>query len=478
MIHETSDGLESRVRIQFLGASRQVTGSRYLLEVDKLRLLVDCGLFQERDYRERNWAPFPVDPEKLDYILLTHCHLDHAGLLPKVVREGFNQTVFTTSPSLDLLKIVLLDSARIQEEDAAYKKKRHKKEGRKGRFPEVPLYTVADAEECLSLIHTINYQEEISLGEGVSAVFHDAGHILGAAMIEVNIQGNNGSRKVIFSGDIGQWDKPLMKDPSVFQSADYVVMESTYGDRNHEDLVGIEDKLRRIINQTVKAGGNIIIPTFAIERAQELMFHLSRLVREDKIPFLMIFLDSPMAVDVTDVFLKQKEFLDEETLNLMQKGEPPFRFPGLKLVRTIGESKAINNIKGPCIIMAGSGMCTGGRVKHHLARNISKSESTILFVGFQARGTLGRHIVNGADEVRIHGKFHKVRARIEQIDGFSAHADRDDLMQWLGNLQSAPKKVFLTHGEEDAALALADSIRQKMDWQVSVPSYKEESELE
>lgn len=478
MLPEAQGGHESGVRIQFLGASRQVTGSCYLLEAEELRLLVDCGLFQERDYQGRNWAPFPVDPERLDFILLTHCHLDHAGLLPKVVREGFNQTILTTSPSVDLLKIVLLDSARIQEEDAAYKKKRHKKEGRKGRYPEVPLYTVEDAEESLSLIRSVNYRQEISLSEGVSAVFHDAGHILGAAMIEVNIRGNGGSRKVVFSGDIGQWDKPLMRNPSVFQYADYVVMESTYGDRNHGDLVEVEEKLCRIINETVKTGGNIVIPTFAIERAQELMFHLSRLVREDSIPFLMIFLDSPMAVNVTDVFLKQKKFLDKETLDLIQKGEPPFRFPGLKLVRTIGESKAINNIKGSCIIMAGSGMCTGGRIKHHLARNISRPESTILFVGFQARGTLGRHIVDGANEVRIHGKLHKVRARIEQINGFSAHADKDDLMKWLGHLQSTPKRVFLTHGEEDAALALADTIHKKKGWQVSVPGYKEEWELE
>lgn len=478
MFSEAQGGRESRMRIQFLGASRQVTGSCYLLEANGFRLLVDCGLFQERNYQGRNWEPFPVDPERLDCVLLTHCHLDHAGLLPKVIREGFNQKILTTSPSIDLLKIVLLDSARIQEEDAAFKKKRHKKEGRKGRYPEVPLYTVADAEECLSLIRSADYHQEIPLSEGVSVVFHDAGHILGAAMIEVNIQGNEGSRKVVFSGDIGQWDKPLMKDPSVFQYADYVVMESTYGDRNHIDLVRVEEKLCRIINETVKAGGNIVIPTFAIERAQELMFHLSRLVREDRIPFLMIFLDSPMAVDVTDVFLKQKKFLDKETLDLIGKGEPPFRFPGLKLVRTIGESKAINQIKGSCIIMAGSGMCTGGRIKHHLVRNISRPESTILFVGFQARGTLGRHIVDGADEVRIHGNTHKIRARIEQINGFSAHADRDELIKWLGHLQSAPKRVFLTHGEEDAALALADAIRKKKDWQVSVPSYKEEWDLD
>ncbi len=468
------------MRIQFLGAAQQVTGSAYLVEANGLKILVDCGLYQEREFASRNWKPFPVFPPKIDYVLLTHSHLDHAGLLPKLVREGFSGPVITTSASEDLIEIVLTDSARIQEEDAAYKKKRHKKEGRKGAFPEVPLYTVEDAKKCFPLIRPVEYGEEVSLNEEVKARFFDAGHILGAAMIEIQVQRPDGSsRKLLFSGDIGQWDKPLVQNPSVFQEADYVVMESTYGDREHEKQSDVEDMLCDAINRTVKAGGNLVIPTFAIERAQELMYHLSRLVREDRIPYLMIFLDSPMAVDVTDVFLKHKDYLDEETHQLFREGEPPFRFPGLKLVRSSAESRAINSIRGSCVIMAGSGMCTGGRVKHHLVRNISRPESTILFVGYQARGTLGRIILKGKrDEIRIHGRYFPQRAHVAQIQGFSAHADRNALLKWLEHLKSSPKKVILTHGEEKAIQSLSKLIQSRTGWETMTPQYLETLELE
>lgn len=462
------------MKIRFFGAAKQVTGSCYYVETEELRFLVDCGLYQEREYLSRNWAPFPIRPDRLDYVILTHSHLDHAGLLPKLVHEGYKGPVITTPPTADLLEIVLTDSARIQEEDAAYKKKRHKREGRKGPYPEVPLYTVQDAESCFPLIKKVSYLEPFRLNDNVTLNFYDAGHILGAAMVELKIRENGKTESLVFSGDIGQWDKPLVKDPSVFESADYIVMESTYGDREHEDPADVEEMLCQIINRTVKAGGNIIIPTFAIERAQELMYHLSRLVRENCIPFLMIFLDSPMAVDVTDVFLKHPGELDHETLSLIRNGEPPFRFPGLKLVRTVAESKAINSIRGSCIIMAGSGMCTGGRIKHHLIRNIDRPESTVLFVGYQARGTLGRLIVSGKEEVRIHGQIFPVRAQIKQIQGFSAHADRSDLLDWLKYLQSPPKQVFLTHGEEKSIKRLAHSIHKELGWNVKIPEYKEE----
>jgi metallo-beta-lactamase family protein len=465
------------MKIQFLGATRQVTGSRYLLEVNGLRILVECGLFQEREFLGRNWAPFPISPRKLDYVLLTHSHLDHAGLLPKLVHEGFQGKVITTTASVDLLQIVLEDSARIQEEDAAYKRKRHKREGRKGPYPEVPLYTLEDAQQCFPLMKGIVYNEFIPLNESVAVRFQDAGHILGAAMIEVRFRSGEHDRILVFSGDIGQWDKPLVQDPTLYKEADYVVMESTYGDREHQDTGDVEQLLSDVINETVEAGGNLVIPTFAIERAQELMYHLSRLVREDRIPYLMIFLDSPMAVDVTDVFRSHKSYLDKETLQLFQEGEPPFRFPGLKLVRSTWESKAINKIKGSCIIMAGSGMCTGGRVKHHLVRNISREESTILFVGYQARGTLGRHIVDGAEEVRIHGKHYPVHARIHRIDGFSAHAGKSGLQKWVGSINPAPNKVFLTHGEKHAVAQLAHTLKQDQGLNVRVPEYLEEFEL-
>ena len=468
------------MRIQFLGAAQQVTGSCYLVEAGGLNILVDCGLYQEREFISRNWKPFPVFPSKIDYVLLTHSHLDHAGLLPKLVREGFSGPVITTSASEDLIKIVLTDSARIQEEDAAYKKKRHKREGRKGAFPEVPLYTVEEAEKCFPLVRPVEYGQDISLNENVNVRFSDAGHILGAAMIEIMVQKPDGSsRKLLFSGDMGQWDKPLVQDPSMFKAADYVVMESTYGDRDHDKQGAVEDLLCDVINSTVKAGGNLVIPTFAIERAQELMFHLSRLVREDRIPYLMIFLDSPMAVDVTDVFLKHKDYLDKETHQLFEEGEPPFRFPGLKLVRSSAESRAINSIRGSCVIMAGSGMCTGGRVKHHLKHNLSRPESTILFVGYQARGTLGRIILKGnREEIRIYGKYYPQRARVTQIQGFSAHADRSALMKWLGHLESPPKKVILTHGEGKAIQSLSKLVRSRTGWETVIPQYLETLELE
>lgn len=465
------------MKIKFLGAAQQVTGSCYFLEAGELCILIDCGMYQERKYRKRNWAPFQIDPQKIDYIILTHSHLDHVGLIPKLVRDGFSGQILATSASIDLLKIVLMDSAKIQEEDAEYKKKRHKREGRKGPYPEVPLYTVQDAKASLLLFKAVSYDTLISLDHQVTVKFSDAGHILGSAMIEIEVSEKGISKKIIFSGDIGQWDKPLVRDPSVFSQSDYVVMESTYGDRNHEDPEDVDKLFSKVINDTVAKGGNIVIPTFAIERAQELMYHLSRLVRENAIPFIKIFLDSPMAVGVTDVFRRHKDCLDNETVKLFQVDESPFHFPGMNLVRTIDESKAINTIKEPVIVLAGSGMCTGGRIKHHLAQNVSRPESTLLFVGFQASGTLGRLIVNGMEKIRIHGKYYNFRAKVKQIHGFSAHADRKALLRWLGHFEAPPEKLFVTHGEVKSAFSLADAVKKKKGWNVSVPQYLDEFEL-
>lgn len=459
------------MKLQFLGACRQVTGSRFLTDINGLRILVDCGLYQEREYLNRNWNPFPVSPSSIDVLLLTHAHLDHAGFVPRLSALGFSGKILTTSASASLLPIVLLDSAEIQEEDAAYKKRRHKKEGRKGPYPVAPLYTVAEAEKSLQQIEGVPYGETVHLGEGVSADFHDAGHILGSSMVRISAVQGKETLRVIFSGDIGQWDKPLVKNPTVFDSADYVVMESTYGDENHDDPQNVERMLKDIIISTIKAGGNIVIPTFAIERAQELLFHLSQLVRNDLIPYLMIFLDSPMALDATDAFLQNLSDLDEETRSMFREGKSPFRFPGLRFVRSSHESKAINQIRGSCVIMAGSGMCTGGRIKHHLVNNISNPESTILFVGYQARGTLGRQICEGKEEVRIYGKNRKVRAKIAQIHGFSAHADRSDLLRWLEGIHAPPRRVFVVHGEPEASESFASLVRRNKGWNVTVPDY-------
>ncbi|PIX23259.1 MAG: MBL fold hydrolase, partial [Deltaproteobacteria bacterium CG_4_8_14_3_um_filter_45_9] len=463
--------------IRFLGATRQVTGSSYFLDAGGVKILVDCGLFQERDYSHRNWEAFPVPPDQIHCLLLTHVHLDHSGLIPKLVKEGFAGDILLTPASKELFPIVILDSARMQEEDAAFKKKRHEKEGRGGLYPEIPLYTVQDAEKCFPLLKDVPYEEFLPLNDRVKVCFHDAGHILGSAMIEIVVQDENGSQSIVFSGDIGQWDSPLVGNPSVFDRADYVVMESTYGDRNHDSPQDIDDRLCKVVNDTVRAGGNVLIPTFVVERAQELLYHFSRLARAERIPYVVIFLDSPMAVEITKVFEQCKEYFDKETLELFKNGQSPFDFPGLKLVESVEASKAINLIKGSAVIMAGSGMITGGRIKHHLVREITRPESTLLFVGYQAAGTLGRQILDGVSPVRVLGQSYPVRMKIEKIDGFSAHAGMDDLHRWLSNFKSPPKHVFLTHGEEESILSLENYLHSKGGWEVSAPTYMEEYSL-
>jgi metallo-beta-lactamase family protein len=466
------------MNIKFLGAARQVTGSCYFLEAGGMKVLVDCGLFQERPFLERNWNPFPVPPGEIDVLLLTHAHLDHSGLIPKIVRDGFSGTILTTEATADLLAIALLDSARIQEEDAVFKRKRHKKEGRAGAHPEIPLYTVEDVQRTMPLVEEVPYEKDIALSDGLTFRFRDAGHILGSAMIELTGRQGGSSRTLVFSGDIGQWDKPFVRDPSVFDRADYVVMESTYGDRNHEDPKSVDELLCETVRETVRLGGNVVIPTFAIERAQELMFFLSRLVREKAIPALPIYLDSPMAREVTEAFRRHPEDLDEDARALFEAGTSPFDFPGLVIVRTIEESKAINSMRGPAIIMAGSGMCTGGRIKHHLLYNISRPESTILFVGYQARETLGRQILEKEPQVRILGQTLPVRARIAKINGFSAHADRKALGRWLDAFQTPPRRLFVNHGDAEVALGFADRVRQERGWTVEVPDYLDSRALD
>jgi metallo-beta-lactamase family protein len=462
------------LKLTFFGAARSVTGSCYLLEVDNSRLLVDCGLYQERPLRERNWAPFPIPPNTIDAALLTHAHLDHCGLLPKLVRDGFRGPIYCTPATREITEIMLLDSATIQEEDAEFKKLRHQKEGRKGPYPEVPLYTVRDAEATIPLLTPVAYQKTIEIADSVSATFFDAGHVLGSAMIEIVARQGTGRRKLLFSGDIGRWNKPILHDPTVFTEADYAIMESTYGNRELESPEEAADRLAAAINATVKAGGNIVIPSFALERSQEMLFYLNKFLIEDRIPHLLVFFDSPMAANINEVFAHHIELLDDEMKELVRQKRSPFDFPGLKLVRTTDESKAINHISGTVIIIAGSGMCTGGRIKHHLANNISRRESTIIFVGYQAEGTLGREIVDGARKVRILGKRYRVKARIVQIEGFSAHADKNELLKWVLNLRRPPRQLFITHGESQSAEHLATAIREKTGWNVAVPEYRQE----
>jgi metallo-beta-lactamase family protein len=439
---------------------------------------VDCGLFQERDLNERNWTPFPFPAGALDAVLLTHAHLDHCGLLPKLVKEGFRGKVYCSPATADIAKIILRDSANIQEEDADRKKRRHQKEGRTGRHPEVPLYTVRDAERAIRHLKPIRDANDLPLDKGIHASFHNAGHILGSTCIRIKARDAEGERVLLFSGDLGRWNAPIIRDPTLFPDADYVLVESTYGDRTHPAQSETPVRLAEVVRRTCEAGGNIVVPSFAVERAQDLLYHIGALLREGRIPRIPVFLDSPAAASVTDVFRRHLELFDSETRTLLEEGNHPCNFPGLTICRTVEESKAINRHSGSAVIIAGSGMCTGGRIKHHLAHNIGRSENTILFVGYQAAGTLGRVIQNGAPEIRIHGQTHAVRARIERIDGFSAHADRDELFRWISALRRPPRRVFVVHGEPDAANAFAARLRADLSWPVSVPAYLDEALLE
>jgi len=465
------------VKMQFLGAARQVTGSQYYIEADGVKLLVDCGMFQERDFLARNWDPSPIRPRNLDAILLTHAHVDHCGLAPVLVREGFRGPIITTAASADLVELVLRDAAEIQAEDAAFKQKRHRKEGRQGKYPVKPLFTFKDVDRTLPLLHSTPYNREYKINDSVSAVFHDAGHILGSAMIELLVRDDGRPRRLIFTGDLGQMNKPIVRDPETFTQADYIVMESTYGNRDHKNGVSVESQLERVIRETIEAGGCIVIPIFAIERAQELIYYLNRLLHDGRIPQIPMFLDSPMAADVNDIFRDHRDCFDAEALEMLASGQSLLKFPALRVVRTQEESMSINDLKGPFIVMSTSGMCTAGRIKHHLTHHIERPECTILFVGFQARGTLGRQILDGNREVRIHGRSRLVRARVAQIQGISGHADRAGLMKWLSSFQSPPSQLFVTHGEEDVALSFAKLVRETLSWHVTVPEYKQVVEL-
>jgi metallo-beta-lactamase family protein len=394
------------------------------------------------------------------------------------VREGFSGPVFCTAASAKIGRIVMLDSGYIQEEDARYKRKRHSKAGKSARFGYDPLYTVADAEKAVPLLRPAQLDAPVEVAPGIVASFHNAGHILGSSFIRLVIAQGGQTRSILFSGDVGRPDKPILQDPAQFDQADYVVLESTYGDRVHDEPMDIPDAFAEVILDTLDRGGNLVIPSFAIERAQEVLYHLFALRQAKRIPPLMTFLDSPMAQKVTDVFEQHPELYDEEMAELMRSGENPFRYPQLLFTRSPEQSKAINRVRGTVIIIAGSGMCTGGRIKHHLAQHISREESTVLFVGYQAGGTLGRTILDGAETARILGSEHRIRARIARIRGFSAHADRDELLAWVTSLQTPPRRLFVNHGEAEAAASFQTLLRERTGWEVEAPDYKNEYVLD
>jgi metallo-beta-lactamase family protein len=467
-----------QIKITFLGAAQNVTGSRYLVQANGFKFLVDCGLYQERELKARDWAPFPVDPHSIDAVLLTHAHLDHCGYLPKLVKQGFNNPIYCTGATADITAIMLMDAAHLQMQDAEFKKKRHVRDGHKGAHPELPLYTVKDAEACITHLTPVPYKHTMQLAKGISFTYYDAGHVLGSAMIEVRIEQNGEERILLFSGDIGRPNKPILNDPTFFSEADYVLTESTYGDRELDPPADMYPKLIDVINSTVAAGGNIVIPSFALERSQDILYYLNLALNENKIKPIQVFLDSPMAVDITKVFSRHIDLFDEDMQALLKQGKSPFTFSGLKCMNSIEDSQSINNVKEPSVIISGAGMCNGGRIKYHLISNITRPESTILFVGYQAVDTLGRLITDGAGEVRILGQNYPVKAKIVKLNGFSSHADKNELMAWISGLKRPPRQVFVVHGEVESANTYAENLRQSKGWKVTVPQYLDEFNLD
>ena len=442
------------MQISFHGAARDVTGSCYLIECGDIRILIDCGMFQgSRELDEDNASDFGFDPSTINFLLLTHAHLDHCGRLPLLDLRGFKGEVITTAATRELARLVMLDSAGLQEEEAQYRNRRAVKRGRaENKFE--PLYTILDALNSLEHFgRTAIYNQPLQLSPGVRVTFIDAGHILGSACIVLELTENGKTRRLVFSGDLGLSARPILRDPAPPPKADVVIMESTYGDRQHKQLQPSVAEFYDAIASTVRRGGNVVIPTFALERAQEILFYLHAGKEDGTLPKnLQVFLDSPMAISATQIFKRHPECYDEETAALFRTGRDPFNFPGLHLTRETSESIAINKISGGAVIVAGSGMCTGGRVRHHLKQIIGRSQCSVIFVGFAAHGTLARQIVDGAKEITIFGKDYPVRAHIHTIGGFSAHAGQDELLAW--HRHSNPPTTFLVHGEPESMITL------------------------
>lgn len=436
------------MKLSFHGADRQVTGSCHLVEYAGRRILIDCGMYQGgRRLAEENSQDFGFDPASIDFMLLTHAHLDHCGRLPLLVQRGFKGEIITTSASRELARIVLLDSAQIQEEDAHHHSRRLARRGNGG--PVKPLYTVLDALNTFELFRrNAVYGEALMLYPGAYATFFDAGHILGSASIMIETEEQGERRRVLFSGDIGNDGRPLLRAPVTPDGADAVVMETTYGDRVHRPLGSSVTELYDAINGALDRGGNVVIPTFALERAQELLFFLREGIEQERLPHsLPVYLDSPMAISATEVFRRHPEGYDDDVTELFRSGKDPFLLPGLHFTRETSESKALNSVTGGAVIMAGSGMATGGRVLYHLKHNLWRREASVILVGFAAEGTLARKLVDGEKSVRMFGEEIAVRAQIHTINGFSAHADSDELFSWHRAIQ--PDRTFLVHGEED-----------------------------
>ena len=447
------------MKLSFFGADQCVTGSCHCLEVGGKRILIDCGLQQGRDEVDNRSLPFA--PGSIDYALITHAHIDHSGRVPMLIKNGFQGRILTTRLTAQLMSIMLQDSAHIQESDAEYKNRKNR---RAGRPEEEPLYTVADAQRVPEFIDTCEYGQPVHLCDGVDAVFIDAGHLLGSASIRLTLTEGGQTKTIVFSGDIGNVDQPIIRDPQFFTGADYVVMESTYGNRNHTEVWSYTDELAQIIDETLGKGGNVVIPSFAVGRTQELLYYIKRFLVNGTVPGLEkvpVYIDSPLGIKATRIYAGcGADCYDDETKALARSGDL-FEFDSLHIAETVEQSMEINELTGCNIIISASGMCEAGRIRHHLKNNLYKANATVVFVGYQAVGTLGRIIIDGAKKVKILGVQVIINAAIKQIEGFSGHADQSELLEWVSEIPETPKKIFLVHGEDKAINALKGKLQEK-----------------
>ena len=461
MNQDQVDSSQQSPTLRFLGAAGTVTGSKYLIEVEGQQLLLDCGLFQGlKALRLRNWEESLFDAAALTAVVLSHAHLDHSGYLPVLAREGFSGPIYCTPATADLLAVLLSDSAHLMEEEASHAN-RH---GYSKHHPALPLYTMEDVNHVLTLLKRQPVEQPFSVCNGVTATLRRSGHILGAASVDLLF--TSSQKRLVFSGDLGRWDRPILRNPALVKEADVLLVESTYGDRLH--AADSTQHLARVIRQTYERGGTLLIPAFAVGRVQDLLWILGELADSGQIPKLPVFVDSPMALDVTEIYRRHTEEYNPEMLQALQQGRSPFHGAQHRLLRTVVESKSLNDRTDPMIIIAGNGMITGGRILHHLEQRLPNPNNAVLLVGYQAAGTRGRSLQEGATELRMHGHFVPVRARIEAINGLSAHGDQAELMRWLSGFERPPTQTYVVHGEPEAAAALAKLISEQLDWQVAV----------
>jgi len=458
------------MEVKILGAAKEVTGSCFSISTKDERILIDCGLFQGGKETEKlNYDNFDFDPKEYDALLLTHAHLDHCGRIPKLVRYGFRGKIYATDATKELAFLIMMDSAKIAAEDTANENKRRAKQGLPARKP---IYNDFDVKNAMKLFMVVKYNQDVKITKNIMAKFYDAGHILGSSSIQIKVNGGKKANLLAFSGDLGQAEAVLVKNTEPILKADYVFIESTYGDRLHPPIEERKRELIRIINETYNRGGKLMIPSFAVERAQEILYLIGEFMQEGLIPKMKVFLDSPMAMKATEVFTKYSEYYNNYIQKSMKKIKNPFNFPGLAYTRSVEESKRINGINEPCIVIAGNGMCTGGRIKHHIINNIQNPKNTLLLVGYQVEGTLGYWLKNGEKKIDLLGESAEVESRIESIEGFSAHADYNGLIEWLNDFSPKPKKVFIIHGDEDQSAGFSKRI-EKFGFDSYIPSLGE-----